>query len=207
MGVVNVTPDSFSDGGLHEDEDAAVRQGVALAEAGANLVDVGGESTRPGAAPVDAQEEAARVVPVIRRLAREVDVPISVDTYRASTAAAALDAGARIVNDISALRFDPELGRTATRAGAALVLMHCRGTPRDMPQGVEDAYEDVVTEVREGRPGDQIVAFVEENKTALVVMATHGRTGLRRTVLGSVADHVLRHLGEVPLLLVHPNED
>ncbi len=149
MGVVNVTPDSFSDGGLHEDEDAAVRQGVALAEAGANLVDVGGESTRPGAAPVDAQEEAARVVPVIRRLAREVDVPISVDTYRASTAAAALDAGARIVNDISALRFDPELGRTATRAGAALVLMHCRGTPRDMQQGVEDAYEDVVAEVRD----------------------------------------------------------
>ncbi|HEY8369126.1 MAG TPA: dihydropteroate synthase [Thermodesulfobacteriota bacterium] len=129
MGVLNVTPDSFSDGGLYLDPDAAVARGRALAAEGADLIDVGGESTRPGGVPVSAAEEIARILPVIERLAGEVPVPLSVDTYRAATAARALDAGADIVNDVTALRADPELAAVAARRGAAVVLMHSTGLP------------------------------------------------------------------------------
>jgi dihydropteroate synthase len=148
MGVVNVTPDSFSDGGRFLEPAAAVSHGLALVAAGADLLDVGGESSRPGAAPVPLEEELRRVVPVVESLSRYAAVPLSVDTTKAQVAKAALAAGASIVNDISGLRFDPELGREAARAGAALVLMHMRGTPADMQQG-EIAYRDVVAEVRD----------------------------------------------------------
>ncbi len=147
MGIVNVTPDSFFDGGRLGTLDEAVAHGLSLVEAGADLLDVGGESSRPGAAAVPAQQEIARVIPVIERLAAEAAVPVSVDTYKAETAAAALDAGARLVNDIGGLRLDPELAHATAEGGGGLVLMHSRSTPRDMQEGARGAYEDVVAEV------------------------------------------------------------
>jgi dihydropteroate synthase len=144
VGILNVTPDSFSDGGLHRSMDAAVRHAEAMVAAGAGMVDVGGESTRPGAEPVPEAEEAERVVPVIRRLAAELGVPISVDTRRASVARAALEAGAAVVNDVSALR-DRAMAGVVAEHGAGLVLMHMRGTPRTMQD--EARYSDVAGEV------------------------------------------------------------
>jgi dihydropteroate synthase len=145
MGVVNVTPDSFSDGGRFLDPDAAVAHALRLAEEGADLVDVGGESTRPGAPPVDADEEARRVVPVVERLrARGFALPISVDTCKGAVARAALAAGADLVNDVTGLS-DADLGRAAAEAGAPVVLQHTRGTPADMAS--RSVYGDVVAEV------------------------------------------------------------
>jgi dihydropteroate synthase len=145
MGVINVTPDSFSDGGVRFDRDAAVDAGVRMAEQGAGIIDVGGESTRPGASAVDGAEEHRRVIPVVEALARRVDIPISVDTYKASTADAALAAGATIVNDVSGLRYEPELAQVVSRRGAAVILMHTRGRSRDMYQ--QASYGDLVAEV------------------------------------------------------------
>jgi dihydropteroate synthase len=145
MGIVNVTPDSFSDGGAYLDPGAAVAHGLELAAAGAAVIDVGGESTRPGAAPVDADEELRRVLPVVRALADRVGVPVSIDTTKAAVARAALDAGARMVNDVSGGTADPELVRVAAAAGAAYVAMHIRGTPRTMQDSPH--YDDVVGEV------------------------------------------------------------
>ncbi len=132
MGIVNVTPDSFSDGGAFLDPAAAVEHGLRLAAEGADILDVGGESTRPGAAPVPEDEELRRVLPVVRCLAARCPVPISVDTTKAAVARAALKAGAAMVNDVSALRFDPGLGPAVAAAGAALVVMHMQGEPRTM---------------------------------------------------------------------------
>ncbi len=129
MGVLNVTPDSFSDGGLYLEPEAALARGRALVAEGADLIDVGGESTRPGGAPVAEAEEIRRVLPVIERLAREVPVPLSVDTYRAATAARALAAGADLVNDVTALRADAGLAAVAADRGAAVILMHATGMP------------------------------------------------------------------------------
>ncbi|HEY5998063.1 MAG TPA: dihydropteroate synthase, partial [bacterium] len=148
MGIVNVTPDSFSDGGAFFDAGVAVEHGLRLASEGADILDVGGESTRPGAAPVPVEEELRRVVPVVRGLAARCRLPISVDTTKAAVARAALEAGAAIVNDVSALRFDPELGRVAAAAGAAVVLMHMQGEPRTMQQAPH--YDDLLGEVRAG---------------------------------------------------------
>jgi dihydropteroate synthase len=145
MGVLNVTPDSFSDGGRYADLEAAVAHGVALRRDGADLVDVGGESTRPGAERVDAATEIARVVPVIRALAA-AGVPVSVDTSRAAVAAATLDAGAVIVNDVSGGLADPGMGAVIAAAGCPWILMHWRGHSRDMNQLAR--YHDVVAEVR-----------------------------------------------------------
>ena len=145
MGIVNVTPDSFSDGGAYLDPGAAVAHGQRLADEGADLLDVGGESTRPGASPVPAAEELRRVLPVIERLARAVRVPISIDTSKAAVAEAALAAGARIVNDVTALRGDRRMAAVAARGGATVILMHMRGRPRTMQQ--RPRYHDVVAEV------------------------------------------------------------
>jgi dihydropteroate synthase len=145
MGVVNVTPDSFSDGGRFLDSGAAVEHGLSLAAAGADVLDVGGESTRPGAEPVGADEELRRVVPVVERLAAGAGVPVSIDTTKARVAAAALAAGATIVNDVSAGRLDPELLGVVADAGAGYVAMHMRGEPRTMQR--DPAYDDVVAEV------------------------------------------------------------
>ncbi|TMR29751.1 dihydropteroate synthase [Nonomuraea zeae] len=146
MGVVNVTPDSFSDGGLWFDEAAAIQHGLRLVEEGADIVDVGGESTRPGAARVSLEEELARVVPVIRALDAE-GVAVSVDTMRAEVAKAAVEAGARLVNDVSGGLADPEMPRVVAATGVSYVVMHWRGHSHDMYSRA--VYADVVTEVRE----------------------------------------------------------
>ncbi len=167
MGVLNVTPDSFSDGGRHADPAAAVAHGIALREQGADLVDVGGESTRPGAARVAEDEEHARVVPVVQALTR-AGVPVSVDTMRASTAAAAVDAGAVLVNDVSGGRADPGMLGEVARLGVPYVLMHWRGHSATMQQ--RTAYADVVTDVvaELGRQRDAAVsAGIDPGRIAL----------------------------------------
>ena len=145
MGIINVTPDSFSDGGLRLDPEGAIEAGVQMVADGADLLDVGGESTRPGAQPLDGAEEQRRVLPVIAALAARLAVPISVDTYKAETAEAAIAAGAAIVNDISGLRYDPDLAAVVARQRAAVVVMHTRGRSRDMY--TQAVYHDVVGEV------------------------------------------------------------
>ena len=145
MGVVNVTPDSFSDGGRLFDSTSAIEAGRRMAEEGADLIDIGGESTRPGAEPLDEAEEQRRVLPVIEGLAGRVRVPVSIDTYKASTAAAALTAGAGLVNDVSGLRYDPALADVVARHSAAIVLMHTRGWSRQMYE--QASYHDVIAEV------------------------------------------------------------
>ncbi len=145
MGIVNVTPDSFYDGGRHNLPERAVAYAVDLVEQGADILDIGAESTRPGAQEVTSEEELARLVPVITELARRVTVPISVDTTKASVALAALNAGACIINDVSALRRDREMASVVARSGAAVVLMHMQGTPQTMQ--IAPVYGDVVKEV------------------------------------------------------------
>jgi dihydropteroate synthase len=145
MGVINVTPDSFSDAGEYSDAAKAIEAGVRMADHGAGIIDVGGESTRPGAAELGEADERRRVIPVIEGLARRVNVPISVDTYKAGAADAALSAGAALVNDISGLRYDAALANVVARHHAAIVLMHTRGRSRDMYQ--QASYGDVVAEV------------------------------------------------------------
>jgi dihydropteroate synthase len=145
MGVVNLTPDSFSDGGRLATVEAAVRHALELVEDGADLLDVGGESTRPGASPVTAEEEARRVLPVLHELRPRVGVPISIDTTKASVARAALDLGCDVVNDVSGLRFDPEMREVLAGACCGVVLMHMQGEPRTMQEA--PSYTDVVREV------------------------------------------------------------
>ena len=146
MGILNVTPDSFSDGGRFLDAERAVARGLAMAKEGADIIDVGGESSRPGSDPIPLEEECRRVLPVIERLAGETSVPVSVDTYKSEVAARALDAGAVIVNDISGLHFDSRLADVAAEHGASIVLMHMQGSPKTMQ--VDPAYEDLIGEIR-----------------------------------------------------------
>lgn len=146
MGVVNVTPDSFSDGARFLEAEAAIRQALELEQVGADVLDIGGESTRPGAAPVSAEEELRRVLPVIESLARRVNVPLSIDTSKAQVARAALTAGASLINDVTALRSDPAMAAVAAETKAPVILMHMQGTPQTMQ--AQPHYDDVVTEVR-----------------------------------------------------------
>ena len=147
IGILNVTPDSFYDGGKRSEPGRAIADGVEMVQSGAEILDVGGESTRPGARPVDVAEELDRVLPVIQGLRREVAVPISIDTYKSGVARAALDAGADIVNDISALRFDPALVSLVAAENVPIILMHMQGKPQTMQ--AEPRYNDVVREVRD----------------------------------------------------------
>jgi dihydropteroate synthase len=148
MGVVNVTPDSFSDGGLFLDPERAIERGRELATEGADVLDIGGESTRPGASAVSAEEERGRVEPVVRALAGDPEVAarISIDTSKLAVAAAALDAGAAMVNDVTALRQEPELAELCSERGCEVVLMHMQGTPRTMQEN--PTYDDVVEDVK-----------------------------------------------------------
>ena len=146
MGILNVTPDSFSDGGFYFDKEDAVARGKALAAAGADIIDIGGESSRPFSEPVPAEEEIRRVVPVIEELARYVSVPISIDTTKAQVARQALEAGAVMVNDIGALRLDPAMANLVADADVPVVLMHMKGTPKTMQMNPQ--YGDVVGEVK-----------------------------------------------------------
>jgi dihydropteroate synthase len=157
MGIINITPDSFSGDGLLSDQwwvKKAVEQGVRFAQEGAHILDVGGESTRPGAEPVDAETELGRVVPVIEALSREVNLPLSIDTYKAEVAAAALDAGAHLVNDVWGLRMDPALADLCARRGAPVIVMHNRSRPRNAVQEarlggryVGTVYDDLLADV------------------------------------------------------------
>lgn len=162
MGIVNVTPDSFSDGGLYYDADSAVRRALQLVEEGADLLDIGGESTRPGSDPVSADEELRRVAPVIEALAGEVNVPLSIDTCKPEVAEACLNLGASIVNDVTGFR-DPAMLRAAADRAASIVIMHMRGTPKVMQQHTD--YIDVVAEVKQflaGRVAAARAAGIED---------------------------------------------
>ncbi len=145
MGILNVTPDSFSDGGLHFRADDAVRHGLRMANEGADIIDVGGESTRPFSDPIPLEEELSRVIPVIKALSQEIDIPVSIDTYKSEVARQALEAGAKMVNDISALRFDPAIGPLVAEADIPIVLMHMKGAPKNMQ--VNPTYEDLFGEI------------------------------------------------------------
>ena len=149
MGILNVTPDSFADKGANYDRRTAIARGLEIAREGASVIDIGGESTRPGADPVSAEEELDRVIPVIEGLRRkELRIPISIDTYKAVVADRALRAGARVINDISGLRFDSGMAEVARRHRAGLILMHIRGTPKTMQQ--LPPVRDIVSSVRAG---------------------------------------------------------
>lgn len=164
MGVVNVTPDSFYDGGRYASSEAAIAHALELIEQGADIIDIGGESTRPGAEPVAEDEELARVIPVVEGLTRQVTIPISIDTTKSRVAARALDSGASIINDVSALRDDPAMASVIARSDAAVVLMHMQGTPQTMQRSPQ--YVDV---------GADVLQFLDER----VQIAIQG--GIART--------------------------
>lgn len=190
MGILNVTPDSFSDGGQHLDPNAAVAHGRALAAAGADLVDVGGVSTRPGATPVPVAEELARVVPVIEALAA-AKISVSVDTSRVVVAAAALDAGAVVVNDVSAGRAEPEILDLVAARGAGFVAMHMQGEPATMQ--ADPRYDDVVAEVG-AFLAERVAAATAAGIAPAAIVADPG------IGFGKTLDHNLALLGALPEL-------
>ncbi len=167
MGILNITPDSFSDGGLHFDASAARDHALRMIDDGADILDIGGESTRPGSDPVSLDEELRRTIPVIEALAGNIPIPVSIDTYKSKVAIRALEAGASIVNDISGMRFDPEMPDVISRFNVPVVIMHIKGTPKNMQ--VNPVYEALLPEItdyfrdsirtaaRSGIPGDQII--------------------------------------------------
>jgi len=212
MSVLNVTPDSFSDGGMYLDAEAAARRAVEMEAAGADIIDIGGESTRPGSEPVSVETELARGLPVVAGLRGRLKIPISIDTQKARVAEAALAAGAEIVNDVSALRTDPALAAVVRRARAALVLMHIRGRPKSMQRGpfARDVMADVTRGLREaleraraagiprGRilldPGIGFGKSVEQNCELLARLPELARLGCplvvgtsRKSFLGKIA--------------------
>jgi dihydropteroate synthase len=190
MGILNVTPDSFSDAGLHYDPIRAIEAGLAMSEAGADIIDVGGESTRPGAAPVNTEDEQARVVPVIYALAR-AGLRISVDTRNAATMTAALDAGATIVNDVSALSHDPAAAVVVASRNADVVLMHMRGQPATMNNHA--TYDDVVLEVANDLAG-RVDAALQSGIARRRIIIDPG-IGFAKT-----AEHNLQLLSRLPIL-------
>jgi dihydropteroate synthase len=202
MGIVNVTPDSFSDGGRFFGVEAAVAQALRLIEEGADLVDVGGESTRPYSQAVTADEELGRVIPVIERLAARSDVPISVDTSKSAVARAAIDAGAEIINDVTGLEGDADMPRTARETGAAVVAMHMRGTPQTMQD--DPQYDDVVAEIHEYlrlRRERLIELGIERGRIALDPGIGFGKTHAHNLTL---AGHCSRFLDlGCPLVVGH----
>ncbi len=192
MGVVNVTPDSFSDGGRYLDRAAAVSHGLQLLDEGASLVDVGGESTRPGALPVDRDEELRRVLPVIEALADAgAAARVSIDTAKAAVATRALAAGASFVNDVTALRGDPEMAAVVAESGAQCCLMHMRGEPRTMQD--DPRYDDVVSEVKSFL--DDRLRFATENGIAERRIALDPGIGFGKTLEHNL--ELLRRLDEL----------
>ena len=145
MGVLNVTPDSFSDGGMFFKPKRAIERALMMAEEGSDIIDVGGESTRPGSEPISKEEELKRVLPVIKQVVKEIDIPVSIDTYKSEVARKALDAGAQLVNDISALRFDPDMRKVISEYDVSVVLMHIKGTPKNMQEN--PSYTDLIQEI------------------------------------------------------------
>jgi len=211
MGILNVTPDSFSDGGRYASSDAAITHALEMVEQGADIIDIGGESSRPGAEPVSCDEELARVIPVISSLRKQSTIPISIDTYKSSAAEAALDAGADIINDISALRMEPELATVAAARHAPVILMHMLGTPRTMQQNphYDNCVEEIAAFFREriefclqnGIPRDKLILDpgigfgkrLEDNLAILAGLARFKQFGLpvlvgasRKSFIGQV---------------------
>lgn len=200
MGILNVTPDSFSDGGKFEDFDAAVARGIEMAAEGADIVDVGGVSSRPGASEVEPEIEIERVIPVIRELSKEINVPISIDTTNARVAELAIEAGASIINDISALSLDGAMANVAVQSRAAVILMHMRGTPSTMMH--QTFYEDLVGEV--WRYLANRVVFAREAGIRAESIVVDPGIGFAKAAEQSLT--ILRRLGEfrslgVPLLV------
>ncbi|MGA2533311.1 MAG: dihydropteroate synthase [Candidatus Aminicenantales bacterium] len=195
MGIVNVTPDSFSDGGAFLDEDRAVDHGLELACAGADVLDVGGESTRPGSLPVPEEEESRRVLPVILRLRPKTGVLISVDTTKAAVARAALDAGADIVNDTSGLRADAAMAPLIAKSGAAVILMHMKGVPRTMQESPR--YDDLLGEIKaflSGRIREAVAAGIPVERTIVDPGIGFGKTAEHNLAVLNRLD-VLQDLG------------
>lgn len=167
MGILNVTPDSFFDGGKYSNTEKAIAQGLKLIEQGADILDIGGESTRPGALPVKVEEELKRVIPVIEEILKRAKIPISIDTYKAKVAEEAINAGASIINDISGLKFDPEMPYVAAKHKTPVVLMHIKGTPQDMqknpyynaliPEIIEYLRASIITAKEAGIEEDKII--------------------------------------------------
>lgn len=202
MGIVNVTPDSFSDGGRHAGVEAAVEHGLALVAAGADILDVGGESTRPFADPIAEAEELQRVAEVVRRLAADAGVPVSIDTSKAAVAERAIDLGAEIINDVTGLEGDPRMIAVARDSGAGVVAMHMQGTPRTMQ--LDPRYEDVVAEIHTylaGRRDALVAAGVARERLCLDPGIGFGKTHEHNVELMSHARRFL-DLG-VPILVGH----
>jgi len=202
MGVLNVTPDSFSDGGKFYAFDRAIEQAEKMIEEGADLVDVGGESTRPGSEFVSEAEELRRVIPVIERLSASSSIPISIDTTKPSVARAALEAGAEIVNDISGLRFDSAIAEEAATAKAGLILMHSRGTPKDMQQMPPVA--DIMSEVVKGL--SESVAVAEEHDVARESIVIDpgigfGKTADQNVELIAKLNQLVAEFPDLPLMI------
>ena len=194
MGVINVTPDSFSDGGRFFRREDALAQGRQMAREGADVIDVGGESTRPGSDPVGAEEEKRRVLPLVEALAAEFDVPVSIDTQKAEVAEAALDAGAAIVNDVSALRTDPEMAPLVAERSVPVCLMHMLGTPKTMQEN--PTYDEVVSDVI-GWLSQRIAFSVEVGIEARRIIVDPG-IGFGKTVQHNL--ELLRRLNEFQVL-------
>lgn len=168
MGVLNVTPDSFYDGGRYYSLDSAIRRGIELYEEGADILDIGGESTRPGSLPVPEEEELRRVIPVIQELSKRLPIPISVDTYKAKVAEEAINVGATIVNDISGLRFDPKMPEVIAKYQVPVIVMHIKGTPRDMQTC--PTYEYLIPEIIEYLRQSIIIAKQAGVKEELIII-------------------------------------
>src|ERR1041384_7525353 len=202
MGVLNVTPDSFSDGGKFFSFDAALAQAEQMIEEGADIIDVGGESTRPGSESVSEEEEMRRAIPVIARLAASATIPISIDTTKAAVARAALAAGAAMINDISGLRFDPAIADEAAQANAGLLLMHSRGTPKDMQQipFAENIYDNVIEGLRLS------VSIAEQHGVARESIAIDPGIGFGKSVeqnleLIAKLDQLAREFNDLPIVI------
>ncbi|RKX47376.1 MAG: dihydropteroate synthase [Verrucomicrobia bacterium] len=191
MGILNVTPDSFSDGGNYSDPSAAVARALEMAAQGADIIDIGGESTRPGAQPVPIEEEIRRVVPVIEKIREQSDVLLSIDTMKAETAGRALEAGADIINDISAFETDPRMVDIAAETQAGVVLMHMKGSPQTMQSN--PVYDSVVQEV--GSYLDQRIRFAEQNGVRRECIVADPGIGF-----GKTSEHNLELLRGLPEL-------
>ncbi|MHB8908737.1 MAG: dihydropteroate synthase [Syntrophales bacterium] len=195
MGILNVTPDSFSDGGRFTTPEMAVDEGIRMVEEGADMVDIGGESTRPGSDPVSLDDELRRVIPVVRGLAARLDIPLSIDTMKAGVAREALAEGAEIVNDVSSLKHDGGMVKVVADAGAAVILMHMRGTPKTMQTG------DLTYNSLEG----EIIAYLRarmeyarEEGIAMEQILVDPGLGFGKTAMDNV--RLLKHLGEIRVL-------
>lgn len=195
MGILNVTPDSFSDGGKYMNREDALAQAVRMAEEGADMIDIGGESTRPGADPVPEEEEMDRVLPLIRELKKRITLPISIDTTKASVAQAAVDSGAEIINDVSAMRFDEDMAGVAARSGTLVVLMHMRGNPKTMQAG-DLSYASLmgdITEFLEERIQKALTEGISRENIIVDPGIGFGKSGDDNFTL-------IRHLGELKFL-------